>query len=325
MKQRPARRRTRRAASGRGSRAGGGPLPPPRAVAGERGRRAAPRNANGRLPQDFAPPSKAQFRAAFALPRFYFDPVFLGLEQLNMKRPALFVGNHTLYGVLDTPLLVEHLYTHHDTLLRGLGDRAHFKVPGWAQLVAKGGLVLGTPENCATLMQQRASILVFPGGAREVMQRKGESYHLIWKQRTGFARMAIQHGYDIIPFGSVGPDQSYRILLDANDLIGTSLWRWLASHPAVRSLTRDGDIIPPVSLGLGATPLPRPQRFYFGFGARIHTRQLRGRERDTRTLWQLRARVAAAIENQVERLRRYRDADRKRNWSPLRRWLAPLD
>jgi 1-acyl-sn-glycerol-3-phosphate acyltransferase len=266
--------------------------------------------------------SAAQLRALFALPRLYFNPVFLGLDELNPTKPALFVGNHTLYGVLDTPLLVEHLYTRYGVLLRGLADRAHFKVPGWSKLIERGGTVLGTPGNCAALMQQRASILVFPGGGREVMQRKGESYHLVWKNRTGFARMAIEYGYDIIPFGSVGPDETYRILWDANDVMATRLWRWIASVPGLVALSRDGDLIPPISLGLGYTPLPRPQRFYFGFGKRIRTTKLHGRERDPKTLWQLREKVAAAIEGQIHRLQRYRTTDQERNWSPLRRRLA---
>lgn len=45
-----------------------------------------------------------------ALPWAYFDPVFMGLDRPDLRRPALWVGNHTLYGMLDTPLPYEHLY-----------------------------------------------------------------------------------------------------------------------------------------------------------------------------------------------------------------------
>lgn len=76
-----------------------------------------------------------------------------------------------------------------------------------------------------------------------------------------------------------------------------------------------------MSLGLGL--MPRPQRFYFGFGPRIRTRHLQGRESDPKTLWRLREKVAAAIEGQIERMQRYRATDRNRNRSRLRRWLAP--
>ena len=69
------------------------------------------------------------------------------------------------------------------------------------------------------------------------MRRKGEAYRLVWKQRTGFARLAIEHGYDIIPFGSVGPDEAFDILFDANDVMGFrsgTSWRSASSSPSAR-------------------------------------------------------------------------------------------
>lgn len=273
---------------------------------------------------DYQPPSPDQMRRFFRVARWYFNPEFLGLWELDLKRPALFVGNHTLYGLTDAPLMIEHLYTHYGVMLRGLGDRVHFQVPGWGKFLQRHGMVLGTPENCSALMNAGQSILVFPGGGREVMRRKGEAYQLIWKQRAGFARMAIEHGYDIIPFGSVGPDESFKIMLDANDVTGSRLWKWVAGRTKLDEMTRGGDMLPPLTRGLGPTMLPRPQRFYFGFGARIETQHLQGRQGDKAAVWELREQVARAVEGQIDRLMAYREQDRLSNWSPIRRMLAPL-
>lgn len=274
---------------------------------------------------DFLPPSPAQMRRFFALARRYFYPEFLGLWELDLKKPALFVGNHTLFGLTDAPLMIEHLYTQYGVMLRGLGDRGHFKVPGWGNFLVRHGMVLGTPENCAALMQAGQSILVFPGGGREVMRRKGEAYTLIWKQRSGFARLAIEHGYDIIPFGSVGPDESFKILLDANDVRKSRAWSWLARHSKIDEATRGGDMIPPVTRGLGPTIFPRPQRYYFGFGNRIPTAHLKGRADNSDAVWAIRQQVADAVDGQIERLIKYRRQDRLSNWSAVRRWLAPIN
>jgi len=263
-------------------------------------------------------------RRFFRLARWYFNPEFLGLWELDLTRPALFVGNHTLFGLTDAPLMIEHLYTHYGVMLRGLGDRGHFKVPGWGRFLERHGMVLGTPENCSALMKAGQSILVFPGGGREVMRRKGEAYQLIWKQRSGFARLAIEHGYDIIPFGSVGPDEAFDILLDANDVKASRLWEWLAARTNIEALTRDGDMLPPIARGLGTTLLPKPQRYYFGFGERLSSADLAGRVDDKDAVWALREMVAMAVNDQIKRLIAYREEDRLSNWSPLRRWLAPL-
>ena len=272
----------------------------------------------------FVPASPEEMRRVFAVARAYFNPEFLGLWELDLGKPALWVGNHTLFGLTDAPLMVEHLYTQYGVMLRGLGDRGHFDVPWWGDMLVRNGMVLGTPENCAALMEAGQHVLVFPGGGREVMRRKGEAYRLVWKQRTGFARLAIEHGYDIIPFGSVGPDEAYDILLDANDVMATPLWQWLVRRYGVDAKTRGGDMIPPLVRGIGPTLIPRPQRYYFGFGQRIPTRRLQGRANDPKALWSLRERVARAVEAQIEKLLVYREEDRLQHWSPLRRWLAPL-
>jgi 1-acyl-sn-glycerol-3-phosphate acyltransferase len=273
---------------------------------------------------DFQPPPRAAMRRFFAGPRRWFNPEFLGLWELDLSRPALFVGNHTLFGLTDAPLMIEHLYTQYGVMLRGLGDRGHFKVPVWGKFLEKHGMVLGDPEVCSTLMRAGAHVLVFPGGAREVMRRKGEAYQLIWKQRAGFARLAIEHGYDIIPFGSVGPDESYRILLDANDFTRAGWRRSLAEKSGLLEATRGGDFIPPLAVGLGPSLIPRPQRYYFGFGPRIPTSQLQGRQSDAQVVWTIREQVADAVRHQIARLRAYREEDRLQNWSLVRRALAPL-
>lgn len=273
---------------------------------------------------EYQPPSRAAMRRFSAGPRRWFNPEFLGLWELDLSRPALFVGNHTLFGLTDAPLMIEHLYTQYGVMLRGLGDRGHFNVPVWGKFLQKHGMVLGDVETCSALMRNGQHILVFPGGAREVMRRKGEAYQLIWKQRAGFARMAIEHGYDIIPFGSVGPDESYRILLDANDLTRRGWRHALAQRSGLLKLTREGDCIPPIAMGLGPTLIPRPQRYYFGFGQRISTEHLQGHQTDKDIVWALREQVADAVRFQIERLQAYRDEDRLQNWSWLRRTLAPI-
>lgn len=270
---------------------------------------------------DFRPMSKPAMRRLFAPARRYFNPQFLGLDELDLRKPALFVGNHTIYGLTDAPLLIEHLYTRHDVVIRSLGDRMHFNLPGWSHLLMRQGMVLGSPAHCSALMQAGQSIMVFPGGGREVMRRHGEKYQLIWKQRSGFARLAIEHGYDIIPFASVGPDDAFSILLDGHQLRASKAWQWLGRKGTLSARTRGGDIVPPLVRGLGPSLLPRPQRYYFGFGQRIATAPVAGRQAETDIVWQIREQTARGIEAQIQHLLEHRKADQQ-NWGRLRRRLA---
>jgi len=239
--------------------------------------------------------------------RLLTSPKFFGLERVPNDRPILLVGNHTLMGLLDVPLLMFALYEQRGIFARGLGDHAHFQLPIWRDLLVRFGTVDGTRENCRALMQEGESILVFPGGGREVFKRKGEKYQLIWKNRLGFARLAIEFGYTIVPFSAVGADDCYDIVFDKNDLDRAGIGRLLDR------ISPRADMTPPLVSGLAGTPLPRPQRFYFHFGKPIETRRLRGKEHDDAVCERLRDRVREAVEAGISKLLRERRRDPKRD------------
>jgi 1-acyl-sn-glycerol-3-phosphate acyltransferase len=233
--------------------------------------------------------------------RLLTSPAFYGVEHVPRDRPFLLVGNHTLMGVLDVPLMVLGLHERTGVFVRSLGDHVHFRVPVWRDLLARFGTIDGTRQNCEALMRAGESILVFPGGAREVFKHKGEQYHLIWKNRTGFAALAIAHGYPIVPFAAVGAEECYDILIDSDEM------RQSPVGPLLERLTARADEIPPLVAGIGL--LPRPQRFYFRFAAPIETRKWARRSRDQAACLEVRAAVAQAIERGIKILQRARRGD----------------
>jgi 1-acyl-sn-glycerol-3-phosphate acyltransferase len=246
-------------------------------------------------------------------------PRITGLEHLPGDRPILVVANHTLMGVLDVPLLVFGLYEQRGIFLRSLGDHLHFRIPLWRDLLTHFGTVDGTRENCRALMRAGESILVFPGGGREVFKHKHEKYRLIWKERVGFVRLAVEHGYAIVPLAAVGAEECYDILVDSDELLATPL------GPLLRRLAPRPDEIPPLVRGIG--PLPRPERFYFHFGRPIDTRPYAGRQRDAALCMALRERVRGGVERGLRRLLAERARDpqralRARLFTRLRRALA---
>jgi 1-acyl-sn-glycerol-3-phosphate acyltransferase len=268
----------------------------------------------------FTPPPLQRVRSRLSLMNRWFDPHFSGLENLDPARPALYVGNHTLYGTLDGPLMLLGLYEKKGIFLRSLGDTIHFKVPGWRDMLTENGCVAGNPENCSALMQAGEHILVYPGGGREVMKNKGEEYRLVWKERTGFARMALEHGYDIIPFAAIGADDAFRIHYDANDFNASRLGRFLRRAGITDRFLRGGDAFAPLATGLAGTPLPRPERFYFAFGERIELAKLQAQAQDRAVQWQVREQVSNRIYSLMNELFARRDAEQKA-WPLWRRKL----
>lgn len=242
--------------------------------------------------------------------RALHGPVFVGREHLPApgEGPTLFVGNHTLYGVVDAPVMFLELWFQEGIFLRALGDHTHFKIPGWRDVLTRYGVVDGTREHCAALMQAGEHILVFPGGGREVSKRKGERYELIWKERLGFARMAVEQGCTLQPFSAVGAEEALDILVDADEIMASPLGPWLRIA-GVRP-----DVVLPIVKGIGPTPIPRPERLYFEFHEPISTEGLAGQHEDVEVLRALRDEVRASVEAGIERLRERQKRDPKRSW-----------
>ncbi|MCP5057893.1 MAG: acyltransferase family protein [bacterium] len=241
------------------------------------------------------------------------SPVSSGLEDVPRTGPVFFVGNHTIYGMIDVPMLGLEIYEHTGRPVRGLADHLHFSIPGWRNALVSLGAVRGTRENCARLFEKGEQVLVFPGGGREVTRRKGESYQLIWKERIGFARMAIQHGVPIVPFASVGVDDMFEILADANDVMDSPVGSLLERLGVTeKPWFRGGEMIPPISWGSGPAGLPRLERQYFHFSAPVDVTRFEGRHEDRDACFELRKEVQTAIEVGVGRLLAKRDQDPER-------------
>jgi 1-acyl-sn-glycerol-3-phosphate acyltransferase len=231
-------------------------------------------------------------------------PKVFGIENVPKKR-ALLVGNHNTLGMIDAPLLVAELWER-GRMVRGLGDHAHFKVPGWRDALTKTGVVEGTREVTSELMRRGELVMVFPGGAREVNKRKNERYKLVWKNRLGFARLAIQHQYPIVPFASVGAEHGMDILLDSKSPL-------LAPLAFLTEKVTGLSDAPPVVRGIGLSPVPRFERQYYWFGEPIDTTEFKGLEADDNAARNVREQTAAAIEHGIELMLAERENDPNRS------------
>ncbi|WP_312331277.1 lysophospholipid acyltransferase family protein [Acinetobacter variabilis] len=203
----------------------------------------------------------AWIRRLSALSKLYFTPTFLGAENIDASRPAMYVGNHSMYGIFDAPMLIDYLYNQHQVAVVSIADHSHFYVPLWREAVKKFGAIDGIQDYVRSAMQQGYSILVFPGGGREVLKREGEQYQLIWKERYGFLKLAQEFQYDIVPFAALGGDEIYEIGFDANKIIQHKYFQKLLKIPQLNKLLRHGDVIPSLPKNLFPKRLP----FYFQF------------------------------------------------------------
>jgi 1-acyl-sn-glycerol-3-phosphate acyltransferase len=260
--------------------------------------------ANPREAVPAAPSAKslAPLVKALAPLRRVIKPKVYGIEHVP-KGGALLVGNHTLYAMFDLIFWTAELIDR-GMMVRGLGEHVLFRMPVSSELLKACGIVPGTRDNMRELMRRGDLILVFPGGAREVAKRKGERYQLIWKNRLGFAKMAIEGRYPIVPFASLGIEDALDIVLDTDNPLMAPVRKLFEKVLKVEPL--------PIVRGIGLTPLPRPERLYFWFGEPISTLEYDGvvNEENAR---ELRARTAASIEGGLNFLFDEREEDPERS------------
>ncbi|MEZ5501206.1 MAG: hypothetical protein R3E50_00615 [Halioglobus sp.] len=121
---------------------------------------------------------------------------------------------------------------------RALGDRFLFGNRRVADILLKSGAVMGHPDVCSALMEGGQDILVFPGGSYEAVKPVSERYELLWQDRLGFVKLAAKHGYTVMPFGLVGPEEFYGHLTEGRDLLESPLGRILTQLGILNEGTR---------------------------------------------------------------------------------------
>uniref|UniRef100_A0ACD5YDV9 Uncharacterized protein n=1 Tax=Avena sativa TaxID=4498 RepID=A0ACD5YDV9_AVESA len=260
---------------------------------------------------------------------FATDPVMLstlpdgkivrGLAGLPREGPVVLVGYHMLMGFELGPLVTGVLKST-GIHIRGLAHPFLFSKsseqilpdPSAHDLHRIMGAVPVTPVNFYKLLSEKHFVLLYPGGAREALHRKGEEYKLFWPEQSEFVRMASRFGATIIPFGAVGEDDICDVLLDYNDLLKLPFYDILDKRlnedaPKLRTDStgevKNQDMHPVV-----VTPKV-PGRFYFVFGKPIETRGREKELRDKEKAQHLYLHVKSEVESCIEYLKEKREED----------------
>ena len=181
-----------------------------------------------------------------------YKPYVDGLEHLPADGRFLLVGNHTQFGLNEIILIPYFVRKAIGTQVRTLAVRDLARNGRQGSFFTAYGAVVGSPENASELMRANQTILVFPGGGREMPKFKGEEYTLRWDNRYGFARSAIEHGYPIVAAGLVGGDDVLTSMTTRD-----SRWGRLSEWTSERLSGRTDMAFPPLR-GIGPTMDPPP-------------------------------------------------------------------
>ncbi len=181
---------------------------------------------------------------------FRVEPI--GLEHIPPGR-VLLIANHSGQVPIDAMMIATALILDADPprAVRSMVERWVPSLPFVSVFFSRLGQVLGTPENCRTLLREEHPVLVFPEGVRGINKTWDHAYEL-QAFGHGFMRLALETNTPIVPVGVVGAEEQYPTPWN---LTGVAKALGLPAVPVPLN---------PLVPGLGLLPLPVKYRIYFG-------------------------------------------------------------
>jgi 1-acyl-sn-glycerol-3-phosphate acyltransferase len=181
-----------------------------------------------------------------------------GLEHIPADGPVLLVGNHSGGTLIADTFVFAHAFYEHFGTGRRFHQLAHdlvFSMPGVRELLIRYGTVPASPENMGRALDRGAALLVYPGGDHETYRPSWESSEVDFAGRTGFVRLALEHGVPIVPVVAIGGQETALFLGQ-----GSGLARRLRLDRLLRLKVLPAQIGPPFGLTVldlpGRVPLP---------------------------------------------------------------------
>jgi len=288
---------------------------------------------------DFVPPTREEWERTceiVGILRRLTSPVMFstnhdgkivkGLSGLPQEGPVLFVGLHMLMG-LELGLFVSELFKQRNILLRvlvhpvAMGDlvEKELQEPHLFDRYGLHGAVPVSGMNLLKLLSSKSFILLYPGGVREALHRKGEQYKLFWPEKAEFVRMAARFEATIIPFGIVGEDDIAEVVLDYDDLIKIPILNqiFIKDDSDIQNIRNEtsGEVSNQKMYIPFIVPKP-PGRFYFLFGKPIPTTGRKDELRDKANAHNLYLQIKREVEGAISYLLQKREKDPYRHFLP---------
>ena len=197
--------------------------------------------------------AKEELLPAALLYRYYFRTQTFGIDGVPAGR-VLLVANHAGQLPFDGMMLgIAMLFeAEPPRLARGMGEYWIPQLPFVSWAATRMGSMVGTPRNCAALLEAEECVMVFPEGVRG-MNKTWDQRYTLQRFGLGFLRLALDTGTPIVPVGIVGSEEQQPGLFNLEKL--GSLFG-MPAFPVTPTFPWLGP--------LGLLPLPVKYRIHFG-------------------------------------------------------------
>ncbi|XP_034936619.1 transmembrane protein 68 isoform X2 [Chelonus insularis] len=138
----------------------------------------------------------------------YHGYEIVGIENIPMDEPVLFIYYHGAIPI-DLYYFMAKMILLHSKVIHTVADKFLFKTPGFSIISDVLKIIPGTIQTCSTILQDGNMLAISPGGVYEA--QFGDSYYeLLWKNRMGFAKVALDAKVKIVPFFTRNLREAFR-------------------------------------------------------------------------------------------------------------------
>ncbi len=201
----------------------------------------------------------------------YFPVSSDGWENIPHDGPVLFVGSHN--GGLAAPDMFMAMYAWFNRfgVERPIYGLMHPKVwqgcPFLASMAEECGAIVAHPKMALQALKQGSSVLVYPGGSRDVFRPYSQRHKICLQNHQGFIKLALRENIPIVPLVSDGAHETLIVLADIYPLM-----KQLHEHGMPWFLGIDPEVFPiylgwPWGVAFGPLmniPWPKPIRLRVG-------------------------------------------------------------
>jgi 1-acyl-sn-glycerol-3-phosphate acyltransferase len=190
--------------------------------------------------------------------RYYFRVDARGIENVPEGRVLLIANHAGNTFAWDGAMLAGAMFLEAEPprMVRGMAEYFLSKLPFFNVAMHRFGSVVGTPGNCAQLLENEEAIMVFPEGQRGFVKTWRERYQL-QEFGLGFMRLALETDTPIVPVGVVGGEEQSPGLANLRPL------GKLIGSPAF-PITLTFPLLGPAGF------IPLPVKFHLRFGEPLH-------------------------------------------------------
>lgn len=154
----------------------------------------------------------------------YYRAEVEGVENLT-DRASLLVSTHNgSWTMPDLYALYVAFWRRFglETPAFGMAHRAVFSIPGAGEAIAKVGALPASRDNARLVLSSGFPLLVCPGGDVDTLKPFAKRHQIMFGERRGFIRLAIEQGVPVVPVVSVGAHETMFILNDGTQFAETS-------------------------------------------------------------------------------------------------------